>query len=65
MSTKLSKVGATVKDVPAQEFIVALAAHFKKSQKLELPLGTISLKPVHLKNSVLKILIGIMFVPPP
>lgn len=29
--------GATVKDVPAGEFISALAAHFKKSQKLEVP----------------------------
>jgi len=30
-------VARTVKDVPAQEFIAALAAHFKKSNKLELP----------------------------
>jgi len=29
--------GGTVKDVPAQEFIFALAAFFKRSQKLELP----------------------------
>ena len=33
----MSKVGATVKDVPAQQFVSELAAHFKKSQKLELP----------------------------
>jgi hypothetical protein len=33
----MSKSGATVKDVPAQQFIAALAAHFKKSSKLELP----------------------------
>lgn len=33
----MSKSGATVKDVPVQEFVVALAQHFKKSQKLELP----------------------------
>ena len=33
----MSKVGATVKDVPAQEFVVALAAHFKKTQKLSVP----------------------------
>ncbi len=33
----MSRTGATVKDVPAQDFIVALAAHLKKSQKLELP----------------------------
>jgi len=45
MSKKSSKVsreggastGATVKDVPAQDFIVALAQHFKKSAKLEVP----------------------------
>jgi len=29
--------GSTVKDVPAADFIVALAAHFKKSAKIELP----------------------------
>jgi hypothetical protein len=29
--------GATVKDVPAGEFIAALAAHFKKSAKIEVP----------------------------
>jgi len=29
--------GYTVKDVPPQEFIVALAQHFKKAQKIELP----------------------------
>lgn len=29
--------GATVKDVPAGEFIVALAAHFKKAAKIEVP----------------------------
>ena len=33
----MSKVGATVKDVPAQEFVVALAQHFKKASK---PLST-------------------------
>ena len=33
----MSKVGATVKDVPAQEFVSALAAHFKKTQKLNVP----------------------------
>jgi len=32
-----SKTGATVKDVPAADFVVALAAHFQKSQKIELP----------------------------
>jgi small subunit ribosomal protein S19e len=31
------KVGCTVKDVPAQPFIAALAQHFKKSGKIELP----------------------------
>ena len=34
---QMSKVGATVKDVPAQEFVSALAAHFKKTQKLTVP----------------------------
>jgi small subunit ribosomal protein S19e len=29
--------GATVKDVPAGEYIQALAAHFKKSAKIEVP----------------------------
>ena len=29
--------GATVKDVPAHEFIVALAQHFKRIGKMELP----------------------------
>jgi len=33
----MSKPSATVKDVPAQQFVAELAAHFKKSQKLELP----------------------------
>ena len=33
----MSKVGATVKDVPAQDFVVALAGHFKKTQKLNVP----------------------------
>jgi len=33
----MSKSSATVKDVPAQQFVSELAAHFKKSQKLELP----------------------------
>jgi len=33
----MASKGATVKDIPAQEFIIALAQHFKKSQKLELP----------------------------
>lgn len=33
----MSKSGATVKDVPAQDFVVALAQHFKKSGKIELP----------------------------
>ena len=37
MSSAKGISGATVKDVPAQDFIVALAAHFKKSQKIELP----------------------------
>jgi len=31
------KVGCTVKDVAAQPFIAALAQHFKKSGKIELP----------------------------
>lgn len=29
--------GATVKDVPANEFVVSLAQHFKRGQKFELP----------------------------
>ena len=33
----MSTRGATVKDAPTREFIVALAAHFKKSGKIELP----------------------------
>ena len=33
----MSKVGATVKDVPAQDFVTALAGHFKKTQKLTVP----------------------------
>jgi small subunit ribosomal protein S19e len=32
-----ARTGATLKDVPAQQFISALAAHLKKSGKLELP----------------------------
>jgi len=31
------KNGSTLKDVPAQQFIAALAAHLKKSGKFELP----------------------------
>jgi len=33
----MSKSSATVKDVAPREFIIALAAHFKKSGKIELP----------------------------
>jgi len=33
----VASTGATVKDVPAGEFIAALAAHFKKSAKIEVP----------------------------
>jgi len=31
------RTGVTVKDVPAADFVGALAAHFKKSSKMELP----------------------------
>lgn len=30
----LSRPGSGVRDVPAQDFIVALAQHFKKTQKV-------------------------------
>jgi small subunit ribosomal protein S19e len=38
MTTSAPRLGGTtVKDVPAQQFIFALASHLKKSGKLELP----------------------------
>jgi len=36
-ASKVASNGATVKDVPAGKYIAALAAHFKKSAKIEVP----------------------------
>ncbi len=33
----MSKQGASVKDIPAQKFVTALAAHFKNQNKVEVP----------------------------